>query len=64
MDPKPVTSLSDYAAFADAPTFRLPPSPLRETSAETLYIFQLYALMKEKRRPGKDGKISIKCMMG
>jgi len=45
-------------------SLRLPPSPLRETSAETLYIFQLYALMKEKRRPGKDGKISIKCMMG
>jgi len=35
---------------------RLPPSPLRETSAATVYIFQLYALMEGKRRPGKDEK--------
>jgi len=40
-----------------ASSLRLPPSPRRETSAETLYIFQLYALMEEKRRPGKDGTL-------
>ena len=38
-----------------ASPLRLPPSPLRETSAETVYIFQLCALIERKRRPGKDG---------